>query len=199
VKKLDFGYRIVTYDERDAGGNKITSSCVIDGQHRHKVLYDHFHASLCEADFPVVILEKKVSCESEIITYFKELNNQMPILWKTDPNMVANEYIRELSLVFNTKKETLIRPKSTTRPYLSVEKLREALVASADSMKESPEDIKAFVARVIQHNLKAVEHSGLSIALAKKGQGDIIQKAANHKFMLAVDPRLPWIAECLKG
>ena len=200
VQKLDFGYRIVSFTEIDAGGNLVHTSCVIDGQHRHRVLCDHFSAGLCEPDFPVIVLEKNVSCESEIITYFKELNNQMPILWKTDPNMLANEYIKGLSEVFNAKKEVMIRPKSTVRPYLSSEKLREALVAFGDQMKESPEEIKAFVERVLRYNAKALEDSDVSIALStKKGQGEIIQKAAGHKFMLAVDPRLPWVGECLKG
>ena len=200
VQKLDFGYRIVTYDEVDAGGNMVSTSCIIDGQHRHRVLYDFFQESLCEPDFPVVVLEKKVKCEAEIIMYFKELNNQMPILWKTDANMLANEYIKMLSEVFNTKKEVMIRPKSTTRPYLSVEKLRDVLVSFGTQLKESPEEIKAFVVRVLRYNAKAIEDSDLGIALAtKKGQGEIIQKAAAHKFMLAVDPRLPWVGECLKG
>ena len=200
VQKLDFGYRIVTYDEVDAGGHMVSTSCIIDGQHRHRVLYDFFQESLCEPDFPVVVLEKKVKCEAEIIMYFKELNNQMPILWKTDANMLANEYIKMLSEVFNTKKEVMIRPKSTTRPYLSVEKLRDALVSFGTQLKESPEEIKAFVVRVLRYNAKAIEDSDLGIALAtKKGQGEIIQKAAAHKFMLAVDPRLPWVGECLKG
>jgi len=199
IQKLDFGYRIVTYNEKDAGGNTVETSYIIDGQHRHKVLSDHFQTTLCEPDFPVVILEKRVICESEIITYFKELNNQMPILWKTDPNMVANEYIKALSLVFNCKKDLMIRPKATTRPYLSSEKLRDGLVAHAELLKESPEEIKAFIGRVLQYNLKAIEQAGLNIVHGKKGQADIIQKAANFKFMLAVDPKLPWIGECLNG
>ena len=199
VQKLDFGYRIVSFTEIDAGGNRIHTSCVIDGQHRHRVLCDHFSAGLCEPDFPVIVLEKKVTCESEIITYFKELNNQMPILWKTDPKMMANGYIAALEKAFNTKKEILVRQKSTTRPYLSAEKMREELIKCYDLMKESKEAIQLFVDRAIQYNIRAWENHELTILHAKKGQGEIIQKAANHKFMLAVDPRLPWIRECLKG
>ena len=198
VQKLDFGYRIVTYDEKDAGGNTVTSSCIIDGQHRHRVLCDFFQDSLCEPDFQVVVLEKKVKCEGEIITYFKELNNQMPILWKSDPNMLANEYINALTAVFNLKKEVLIRPKATTRPYLSAEKLREELRRVGQLLKESPEEIKGFVEKVLRWNAKAMEESSLNITFAKKGQGEIIQKAASHRFMLAVDPKLPWVEACLK-
>lgn len=199
VQKLDFGYRIVTYDEVDAGGNLVTMSCIIDGQHRHRVLHDFFQESMCEPDFQVIVLEKKVKCEAEIITYFKELNNQMPILWKTDPNMLANEYIKALIAVFNVRKDVLIRPKSTVRPYLSVDKLREVLVGFSEQLKESPEEIKRFVERALRYNAKVLEDSDVSMALStKKGQAEIIQRAADHKFMLAVDPRLPWIGECLK-
>ena len=200
IQKLDFGYRIVTYDEVDAGGNIVTASCIIDGQHRHRVLYDFFQESLCEPDFNVVVLEKKVKCEAEIIVYFKELNNQMPILWKTDVNMLANEYIKKLIDVFNVRKVVMIRPKSTVRPYLSVEKLREVLVAFGEQLKDSPEEIKLFVERVLRYNAKALEESDVNMALStKKGQAEIIQRAADQKFMLAVDPRLPWVGECLKG
>jgi hypothetical protein len=113
--------------------------------------------------------------------------------------MMANGYIAALEKAFNTKKEILVRQKSTTRPYLSAEKMREALVKCCDLMKESSEAIQLFVDRAIQYNIRELANSGLSILHAKKGQGEIIQKAANHKFMLAVDPQLPWIRECLKG
>ena len=198
IQKLDFGYRIVRYLEKDAGGNSIPVSCIIDGQHRHKVLCDYFNESLCEPDFPVVVLETNVECETDIITCFKELNNQMPILWKSDPNMLANEYIKELTAAFNTKKELFIRPKTTTRPYLSVEKIRQVLVAHGDSLKESQDEINGFVKRAIEYNADLIKNSALNIIHAKKEQGEFIQKAANVKFMLALDPKLPWIALCLR-
>ena len=52
--------------------------------------------------------------------------------------------------------------------------------------------------KALRFNAKALEESGLNITFAKKGQGEIIQKAAVHKFMLAVDPKLPWVEACLK-
>ena len=197
VQKLDNGYRIVTYKEKDAGGNYIQNSCIIDGQHRHRVLSDHFQESLCEPDFPIVVLEKHVDCEAEIITCFKELNNQMPILWKSDPNMVANEYIKELSLVFNSKRDSLIRSKPTTRPYLSAERLREGLVLFSEQLKDAPADIKMFVERVIKYNEKQLNLAEMNALHSKKGLAEILGKAFTHKFMLAVDPKLPWIRECL--
>ena len=195
VNKLDFGYRIVTYIEKDATGYPVKSSCVIDGQHRHKVLYDYFHTELCVPDFPVVILEKNVSDESEIITYFKELNNQKPIEWKSDPNMLANEYIKELSIAFNKKNNILIRPKATKRPYLSTEDLRACLVRHAYLLKESKDDIKGFVQRVLQYNIEQL--NGLLGIYTKKADEEIVKKAESHRFMLAVDPKLPWVKGCL--
>jgi len=195
INKLDFGFRIVTYIENDACGHQLKTSCIIDGQHRHRVLYDYFHTELCVPDFPVVILEKNVSDESEIITYFKELNNQKPIEWKSDPNMLANEYIKELSSAFNKKKEVLIRPKATKRPYLSSEDLRACLVKYHYLLKESKEEIKAFVQRVVQYNTEQL--SGLLGIYTKKADEEIVKKAESHKFMLAVDPKLPWVKGCL--
>ena len=197
VQKLDYGYRIVTCNEQDAGGHPIKVSYIIDGQHRHKVLHDYFHENLCEPDFDVVVLEKQVNSESEIITCFKELNNQKPIPWKSDPNLLANGYIAELSAAFNSKKEQLIRLKSTTRPYLSVDKLREALVLQVCSLTESVDEIKAFVERVKEYNKRELANAGLT-ALGSKKNSEIIAKAAKHGFMLAVDPKLTWIKECLK-
>jgi hypothetical protein len=111
---------------------------------------------------------------------------------------LANGYIAELSAAFNTKKEQLIRLKSTTRPYLSVDKLREALVLQVCLLTESADEIKAFVERVKEYNKRELANAALT-ALGSKKNGEIIVKAADKGFMLAVDPKLPWIKECLKG
>ena len=34
--------------------------------------------------------------------------------------------------------------------------------------------------------------------VCEEGTGEIIQKPAGHKFMLAVDPKFPWVEACLK-
>jgi hypothetical protein len=199
IHKLDYGYRIVRCDEQDAAGKPIEQRYVIDGQHRHRVIIDYFQTNLCENDFNVVVIETKVSSEAEIITHFKELNNQQPIQWKTDPNMLVNEYIKALEIEFNRKtKEVLIRPKATTRPYLSVEKLREELLMNHDRLKELPEQIKSFVTRVRHWNTAQVESAELvALHATKKGLAEIIEKAASHQFMLAVNPKLTWIRELI--
>lgn len=197
IKVLDFGFRIVTCMVEDAGGNKIKESKIIDGQHRHKVLTDHFQNNFCAEDFQVLVLEKDVTTESEIITYFRRLNTQLPIAWKSDPVMVANEYIKALEGTFN-KKEKFIRSGATKRPYLSVDKIREKFL---DAFKrgpssESPQAIQAFVQKVETWNEKQIKASEF-ILLQDRKDKDIIQKAADKKFMLAVDPKMCWISECL--
>jgi len=196
IHKLDNGYHIITQSEIDAGGNQIQSSYIIDGQHRHRVIYEYFQENLCEPDFQLIIVEKHVKCEGEIISYFKEINNQMPILWKSDPTMLANEYINELCKAFN-KKEILIRHKTTKRPYLSVDQLRSEFILNKDLMKDSPEDIQAFVNKVIGHNNRALDQADLEMIHMKKADADIIKKAVAHNFMLAVNPKIPWIKGCL--
>ena len=196
IKALDFGFRIVTCMVEDAGGNKIKESKIIDGQHRHKVLTDHFQDNFCAEDFPVLVLEKAVTTEAEIITYFRRLNTQLPIAWKSDPVMVANEYIKALECKFN-RKERLIRPGATKRPYISTDKIREKFleVFKKGIASESPDDIKGFIQKVEAWNEKQTKASEF-ILLQDRKDKDIIQKAADKGFMLAVDPKMPWI-DCL--
>ena len=196
VQKLDFGYRIVTFTENDAGGNPVEVSYIIDGQHRHRVLCNHYQENLGESDFAVVVLEKFVNSEHEIISHFKELNTQKPIDWKSDPVMLANLYVNELCLAFNSK-QILIRPSTTKRPYLSADAIRSEFKVYADRLKDSPEEVKAFVQRVKEYNDKELARAPAATILSPKNMVEIIQKAASHKFMLAVNPRLPWIKECL--
>lgn len=201
IKSLDFGFRIVTDVVTDPNGLLVKESKIIDGQHRHRVLRDYFLENYFHEDFQIVVLEKELTSESEKITYFKQLNTQLPIAWKSDPAMVTNEYIKALETKFNTKKESMIRDKSTKRPYLSVEKVREEFLKifkAKGVASESAEDIKAFVDRVATLNERLIQESDMAILQAgKKETADLIQKAAAKKFMLAVDPKLKWISECL--
>lgn len=199
IRALDFGFRIVTCMVEDAGGNIIKESKIIDGQHRHRVLTDHFQDNFCADDFPVIVLEKAVATEAEIITYFRRLNTQLPIVWKSDPAMVANEYIKALELRFNTKKERFIRSGATKRPYISADKIREKFLEvfkRKGIASESHQAINVFIQRVGTWNEKETKASEL-ILLQDRKDKDIIQKAADKKFMLAVDAKLGWISECL--
>ena len=198
VRALDFGYRIVSLMVDDAGGNQVRELFIIDGQHRHRVLYDYFHENICVEDFPIVIIEKEVQQESDIIAYFKKLNTQMAIPWKSDPSMIANQYIGAIEGVFKKDKKPLIRSGATKRPYLSIEKLREALidVCKRGLLGEGADDVRSFIERVVAYNARSLKDADIASLSAKKGDADIIQRAAALKFMLAVDLNLGWISEC---
>ena len=197
IKTLDFGFRIVSLNVEDAGGNRVRELFVIDGQHRHRVLTDYFTETVCSEDFPILIIEKEVADESEIISYFKKLNTQMAIPWKSDPNLIANQYLQALEGEFNKGKgKALIRAGATKRPYLSSDKLREVILdlCKRDVLKEG-DAVKEFVDRVIAWNTAAVAGADMAVLEAKK-DADIIQRAAALKFMLAVDIKLGWIVRC---
>lgn len=201
IRNLDFGFRIVTRMAEDADGKEIKERVVVDGQHRHQVLSDYFKENLCSPDFPIVIVEKEIQDESDIITYFNTINTQKPISWKSDPKMIANKYILALQAKYNPvkpKKDILIRSIATKRPYLSTEKLRDKFVELCKRVDigESSEEIKDFVVRVDQFNTESLKKYELAILYDKK-DADIIQKAISLKFMLAIDIKLEWVSICL--
>jgi hypothetical protein len=101
---------------------------VIDGQHRLTIMKRYFQALDVE-DFTVLVVEVRCSDESEIIQRFKLLNQTKAIHWKEDPNMVANMFVDLLCREFNKNlKKPLIKPGKTNKPYLSSDRLREALI-----------------------------------------------------------------------
>jgi len=200
IKTLDFGFRIVSLDVEDAGGRRVRELFIIDGQHRHRVLTDYFAENMFADDFPIVVIEKEVTDESEIINYFKKLNTQMAIPWKSDPSLIANQYIQALEGEFNKGKsqaKKLIRAGATKRPYLSSDKLREVLLdlCKRDILKDG-DVVNEFVVRVVAWIKTAVAGADMAALEAKKGDGDIIQRAAEMKFMLAVDLKLGWVMRC---
>ncbi len=195
VKQLDFGYRIITYLENDASGKVVKASYIVDGQHRARVLKDFYEITLCEPDFPVVVLEKEVKSEFEVISYFNALNNSKPIKY-TDVNLVINTYIFELEKAFNSKKNTYIRPKETKRPYLSAEKIREVLKLYSDSLGTSKEEILAFVEKVKKWNEEKIKSADVEI-LSNVKHKDTLQSASKIEFMLGVDKKMPWVRECI--
>jgi hypothetical protein len=197
IKTLDFGFRIVSLAVEDAGGRLTRELFIIDGQHRHRVLTDYFAENMFAEDFPIVIIEKQVAGESDIITYFKKLNTQMAISWKSDPNLIANQYLQAIEGEFNKDKsqaKKVIRAGATKRPYLSSDKLREVLLdlCKRDILKEG--DAAEFVVRLVAWNKAAV--AGADMAALEAKNADIIQRAAELKFMLAVDLKLGWVMRC---
>jgi len=194
VNTLDSGYCIVHYSEPDTSGRMVRQSYLIDGQHRAAVLKEHFLSGLCEPDFPVVVREKEVESETEAIEFFNAINNVKPQQWRTDPAILVNKYIVEMERRFNTKKAKMIRPGATRRPYLSVDKLRDALKAVADELGQEKASIEAFCDRVMEKN-KALMSSVESLKDTKNAKyyGD----AEKVGFMLAVDPKLGWVYELI--
>jgi len=196
IRNLDFGFRLVTRMDEDADGKPVRQTVVVDGQHRRQVLSDYFRENPEASDFPIVIVEKEIQEESDIITYFNTLNTQKPIPWKSDRPLIANKYILALEKEFNIGKgKGLIRSGATKRPYLSVEKLREELCKK--DISESPQDVVAFIARVKEYNTEFASDYATHLTY-KKLDLDIIEKAKEIKFMLAVDTKLAWVSSCLR-
>jgi hypothetical protein len=220
VKQLDFGYRIVSREEENAFGSTVRVSYLVDGQHRAAVLRDYFAIHILEPDFSVVVLEKQVESEWDVISYFNALNNAKPVKW-SDPGLLTNKYIQELEAAFagggagagagagaaatKKKAQLLIRPGNAHRPYLSVEKLRTALLkeAAAGKLGSTESEIKGFVERVVAWNAKTLKEAELTPLFSGSGKKqadvDMIYKSAKLGFMLALDPKLGWIKTLLSA
>ena len=196
VELLDSGYRIVNYDEQDATGRLVRQSYIIDGQHRQHVLKEHFLDNLCENDFSVVVQEKDVESEADAIAYFNAINNVRPQKWRTDPALLVNQYIAELEKRFNTKATKCIRQGTTCRPYLSVDRLRETLKTHAAKLEQEPAKIQLFVQKVVDLNASLVASASLRV-LENNKDSKYWERAADVKFMLAVDPKMKWVGEVL--
>ena len=200
IKFLDSGYRIVRFQDTDAAGKPIMVRNIVDGQHRLEVLKKHINdpASFV-GEFDVLVTEKDVNSELEIIEHFNTINAVNPIKW-TDKNLIVNAYIRELEFAFNTVKVQLIRNKmGTKRPFLSVEKLRHALAVQEARLHTNTSEIKEFVTRVQEWNKLTL--AGADIRLlgmdANAADTKMWERCIEKKFMLAYDPKLEWIADLL--
>jgi len=194
VKRLDFNYRIVTLHVLDAAGSMVDESYIIDGQHRHRILQTYYERTLCAEDFDIVVIEKRVKSECEIIQYFNECNNVKIITW-SDPNLVVNKYIGALEKAFNTKKTSLIRSGSTLRPYLAVDSLRAALLKIAGKLKLGDAEVSVFVDSVISYNKKLLADAEVtSLGFKKRTDAEMYMRAAKLGFLLAFDTRLNWVS-----
>jgi hypothetical protein len=101
---------------------------IVDGQHRVSILKKYFTDPEA-VDFDVVIIEKQCDTEAEIIEYFKIINMTKSIQWKEDPTLAANRYIEAFCKEFNTNpKKPIVKTGKTVKPFLSIDKLRDALV-----------------------------------------------------------------------
>jgi hypothetical protein len=143
---------------------------------------------------------KRVIDEEEAITFFNAINKCKPQSWKMDPVLIVNKYMAALTKKFNgTKKHLLIRPGSTHRPYLSSEKLRDALLLHASSLNPSSEVVAKFVEKVVKWNVQelGVVQMLLSLNDVPKKEIPILEKSIAAEFLLAFEPTYKWIQICL--
>ena len=149
LKDLNLNPYRVAIIEEDGQPQKF----IIDGQHRATILVRNLEKVKNE-DFNVMVLQKKYSNETEIINYFKIFNATKSISWKEDPKLVANKYVELLIKEFN-KKSQLIRAGRTAKPYLSSDRIREALIQRhVVDWKTTPEE---FVLRCREINDQQIE------------------------------------------
>lgn len=200
VQRLDSGFSIIKYDEKNSDNKTITVSYLIDGQHRASVIREFYRENYCEPDFDLTVTELVVESESDAVEYFNKINNVKRQHWKTDPTLLVSKYIVALEKKYNTNKKTpLIRLGSTHRPYLSSERLREVLKVNSSLLKQSSEDVSAFVEKVHRKNRELLNEIQIEIALPNPKDVKIKEKANDLQFALACDPSLSWIRAILKG
>jgi len=195
VKCLDSSvFRIVKYMEMNASGMLQEQKYIIDGQHRAYCIKKYFDETVCEPDFKVTVMEKAVDDETEAIEYFNQLNNVKPQHFEHDPAILANAYIKGLSTKFKHK---LIRPGATKRPYLSADKLRDALKLCGDLMKPGEENVARFVAAVVAWNTSELKSLEIRTMLPGEKEVGIMNNCLEKKFALSFDSRLVWVRRCL--
>ena len=195
IQKLDKTvFHIVIYNE----DNK-QQKYLVDEQHRKSVIQSYFEENFCIPDFDVLIIEKIVEDEAEAIQYFNTINNVKP-QHDNDINHIVNKYIKVLEDMFNKdKKNILIKPldKTTKRPFLSSALLRKILEEHGSLLKHSKEFMKNFVTKVETWNKKKIEEYTLGSVFVATKERSILESSLEKKFVLAFDPKLPWIKECL--
>jgi len=190
---LDSGYKLVCYQEPDASGIIVTQRYIVDGQHRVSVLKDHFAGTLCAADFNVTYTEINVRDEADAIAYFNKINHAKPIQFKEDPAMIANRYIAAFSDMWPSR-HRIVRTAATHRPFMHVERLREALLAHADVLAHKT--TAWFVDAVKKKNATLLRDYELLLAAGGVNKdAKIVERCFEIQFALAVDPKLRWVTE----
>ena len=187
IATLDSGYKIVQYTEYDVNNQPDKKSCIIDGQHRVSVLMDHFERNPDDPDFFVTVTQIRAGSEADVIEYFNTINNVKPIQFEEDKNLVVNKYIMVLCKEFNNG-IIMIRAGTTRRPYLSLEKLREALMKRYHKLKGISAD--TFVKRCVEVNQQTMVELHSSSDTTTK-------KALQLEFTLALDERWKWLDRVL--
>ena len=197
VSNLDKGYHIIKYNEPDATGRLVEQAYIIDGQHRASVLDDFFKSNLFEPDFDVTYTEVAVENEADAIAYFNRINNTKPIHFKEDPVLIVNRYIEEIARAFpGTKGAPLLRDKSTNRPYLATQRLREVLIENVERLTCPPD---VFARQIVDKNARILRELELELAQGHVAAKNLkcAERTIELGFALAYDIRMRWLVEVL--
>ena len=166
--------------------NGVEMRYIIDGQHRAFLIKEYFQNSEA-ADFNVLVAGKRFINEDEVIDYFKLINTTKSIPWKEDPVLCANTYVAAVMKQFNTDpKFPLIRSGKTMRPFMSADKLRDALVLRhVHDWKKGPIE---FAEECVSKNEQITE--GLKL---REELNSMETRALRYNFALALDDSFNWI------
>ena len=187
---LDSGYKTIQYEEVDESNNPIKKTYLIDGQHRISIVADYFENVQDAPDFQVTVTEARVESEVDAIEYFNKINNVKPIQFQEDPNLIINKYIQKLIETYPVKSK-LFRNGATKRPYLSVDKFREALKKRVLNLKKIP--IEKFIKECKQINSKFIQELEIRSLNEKEKELKMINKILELEFALAWDDKFKWL------
>ena len=187
---LDSGYKTVQYDEMDENNKPFKKTYLIDGQHRISVVADYFENVENSKDFSVTVTEIRVDSEADAIEYFNKINNVKPIQFKEDPNLIINKYIQRLLTSYPVKSK-LFRNGATKRPYLSVDKFRDALLKRVDNLKKI--SIEKFIKECKITNTKIIQELDIRSLNENEKELKIILKILELDFGLAWDDKFKWL------
>ena len=187
---LDSGYKTVQYDEMDENNKPFKKTYLIDGQHRISVVADYFENVENSKDFSVTVTEIRVDSEADAIEYFNKINNVKPIQFKEDPNLIINKYIQRLLTSYPVKSK-LFRNGATKRPYLSVDKFRDALLKRVDNLKKI--SIEKFIKECKITNTKIIQELEIRSLNENEKELKIILKILELDFGLAWDDKFKWL------
>lgn len=161
---------------------------IIDGQHRHAILKEYF-SNPDASDFEVLVAGRVFQTESEVMDYFKIINSTKSIIWKEDPVLCANQYIQALTIEFNKDiKKPMFRHGKTTRPFISIDKLRDILISKrVSNWKQTPQE---FVEETILKNQQLLNGYRLK---DEDSLTNMEIRAINYDFVLGLDDKFSWI------
>lgn len=191
---LDSGYKTVQYDETDENDKPVKKTYLIDGQHRMSVVNNYFDTIENTHDFMVTVTEIKVDSEIEAIDYFNKINNVKPIQFQEDPNLIINKYLSRLNGSF-TVKSKLFRTGGTKRPYLSIDKFRDALKKRINSLKKI--SIEKFIKECKLINLTIIQELEIRSLNKNDKEIKIINRILEIEFALAWDDKFKWLDKIL--